>query len=165
MSKTSTGTGGDTFWNSFIGTVGTIYISGRVNSTLQSIAGVTYNGTTRIGGSGGTETINGNIGWYSLSAGAAATQVFKLNSASAPYTDDYVSVSIAKNSTSTVLTVTTVWSSAASSNTTQISGGTATASPFSSYGSAPTVLCRYVPPSTTYLTNTWGTPAVSASVV
>jgi hypothetical protein len=164
MNKTSTGTGGDVFWNSFIPLVGTLYISGRVNSTLQTIAGVTYNGTTRIGGTGGTETINGSIGWYSLSAGSAATQVFKLNSASSPYTDDYLSVSIAKDSTSTVLTITTVWHSAASTNSTQISGGTATISPFSSYGSAPTVLCRYVPPSTTYLTNTWGTPVVSASV-
>jgi hypothetical protein len=27
------------------------------------------------------------------------------------------------------------------------------------------VLCRYIPPSTTYLTNTWGTPAIASSVV
>jgi hypothetical protein len=26
------------------------------------------------------------------------------------------------------------------------------------------VLCRFVPPSTTYLTNTWGTPTVASSV-
>jgi hypothetical protein len=26
------------------------------------------------------------------------------------------------------------------------------------------VLCRFVPPSTTFLTNSWGTPTVSATV-
>jgi hypothetical protein len=26
------------------------------------------------------------------------------------------------------------------------------------------VLCRFIPPSTTFLTNSWGTPTVSATV-
>jgi hypothetical protein len=165
MNKSSTGTTADDFWNTFAGQVGTLYFSGRVNSALQTIAGVTYNGTTRIGGSGGTEIINSNIGWYSLTPGASATQVFQLTGDTTPYADDNITVSIAKNSTSTVLTVTTVWTAGSGVNTTQISGGTPTSSPFSSYGSAPTVLCRYIPPSTNYLTNTWGTPTVVASVV
>jgi hypothetical protein len=29
---------------------------------------------------------------------------------------------------------------------------------------APTTLVTYIPPSTTYLTNSWGTPAIAASV-
>ena len=165
MSKTSTGYPFDTFWNEFSSQVGTLYISGRVNGAEQTIAGVTYTGTTRIGGTGGTETSSPNIGWYSLTPGASATQVFQLAAGSGPYADDIITVSIAKNSASTVLTITTVWNAGSSASSTQITGGTPTSSPFSTYGSAPTILCRYVPPSTTYLTNTWGAPTVSASVV
>ena len=40
MSKTSTGTDIDPDWNTFAGTVGTLYMSGRVNSAAQTIAGV-----------------------------------------------------------------------------------------------------------------------------
>jgi hypothetical protein len=29
---------------------------------------------------------------------------------------------------------------------------------------APTTLVTYIPPATTYLTNSWGTPAIAASV-
>lgn len=165
MNKSSTGTSADEFWNAFTTQVGSLYISGWVNSAPQTIAGVSYNGTTRIGGTGGSPSISSTTGWYSLVAGASATQIFRLYGGTAPYTNDYINVTIAKNSSSTALTITTTWNAGADTNTTQITGGTTTASPFSSYGDAPTVLCRYVPPSTTYLTNTWGTPTVSATVV
>lgn len=166
MSKTSTGTDIDADWNTFVGTVGTLYMSGRVNSAAQTIAGVSYTGFTRSGGSGTPSPNLTTTGWYSLTPGAAATTLFQLNSTVSPYTGDYVRVQAAVNSGATVLTLTTVWNQTANSGageSANISGGTDTASPYTSFGTAPAVLCRFVPPSST-LTNSWGTPAVASSI-
>lgn len=166
MNKSSTGVDNDPDWNTFIGKVGTISVTGIAGS--KTLAGTAYTGTTRTGGTGGTQTtLSTATGWYALTAGAAATTIFQLNDDLAPYTGDTVIVTAAKNAGSTVLTLTTTWNSSAragAGQSTNISGGTDTASPFSAYGTAPTVLCRFVPPSTTYLTNSWGTPAVASSV-
>ena len=167
MSKSSTGTDNDPDWNTFLGTIGTLYISGRVAGAAQTIASTSYTGTTRVGGSGTPGTLTTTTGWYSLSAGAAATTIFQLNSTVAPYTGDYISVTAAKNAGSTVLTLVTTWFNAGDVNvgaSTNISGGTDTASPYTAFGTAPAVLCRYVPPSTTYLTNSWGTPAIASAI-
>jgi len=168
MSKTSTGSDKDADWNTLVGQVGTIYVSGRVNSAAQTIAGVSYTGTTRVGGSGGTQTtLATTTGWYSLTPGGAATTIFQLNDASSPYTGDYIRVTAAVNSGSTVLTLVTTWvdagySGAGKSN--NISGGTNTTSPYTTFGTASAVLCRFVPPSTTYLSNSWGTPTVASTL-
>ena len=167
MSKTSTGTDIDADWNTFVGTLGTLYMSGRVNSAAQTIAGVSYTGFTRIGGSGTPSPNLTTTGWYSLTPGAAATTLFQLNSTVSPYTGDYIQVTAAVNSGSTVLTLVTTWNQTANSGageTANISGGTDTASPYTAFGTAPAVLCRFVPPSST-LTNSWGTPAVASSIV
>ena len=169
MSKTSTGTDIDADWNAFAGQVGTLYISGRVNSAAQTINGTSYTGTTRIGGSGGTQTtLATTTGWYQLTAGAAATTLFQLNNATSPYTGEYIRVTAAKNAGSTALTLVTTWfqpAVATVGTTCNISGGTDTTSPYSAFGTAPAVLCRYIPPSTTYLTTaSWGTPTWASSV-
>jgi hypothetical protein len=167
--KSSTGTDNDADWNTFAGKCGSIYISGRVNSAAQTIAGTSYTGTTRVGGSGGTQTtLATTTGWYSLTPGAAATTLFQLNDTVSPYTGDYIATTAAVNAGSTVLTLTTTWVSTSRSGagqSTNISGGTATSSPSTTIsGTAPTTLVTYIPPSTSYLTNTWGTPAIAASV-
>lgn len=167
MSKSSTGTDIDADWNTFVGTVGTLYLSGRVNSAAQTINGVSYTGFTRSGGTGTPSPNLTTTGWYSLTPGAAATTLWQLNSTVSPYTGDYVRVTAAVNAGSTVLTLVTTWTQAAVSGagqTTNISGGTDTASPYSSFGTAPAVLCRFIPPSTTYLTNSWGTPTVASTI-
>ena len=172
MSKTSTGTTKDDDWNAFAASVGVLYLSGRVNSAAQTIAGNSYTGFTRVGGSG-SPTVNATTtGWYTLSAGAGATTMFNIQGALYPYTGDYIRVTMAKNVGADTLTIVTTWYDAGDDNggpgpltSSAISGGTATTSPYSSFGTAPTVLCRFVPPSTTYLSASWGTPAVAASVV
>ena len=166
MSKTSTGTDIDPDWNTFVGTVGTLYMSGRVNSAAQTIAGVSYTGFTRSGGSGTPSPNLTTTGWYSLTPGAAATSLFQLNSTVSPYTGDYILVQAAVNAGSTVLTLTTTWNQTTNSGageTANISGGTDTASPYTAFGTAPAVLCRFIPPSAT-LTYSWGTPAVASSI-
>jgi hypothetical protein len=139
-------------------------MSGRVNSAAQTIAGQSYTGFTRIGGSGTPSPNLTTTGWYTLTAGAAATTMFQLTSTVSPYTSDFVRVTAAKNAGSTTLTFVTTWSDSGSGQTSNISGGTDTASPFSSFGTAPAVVCRFVPPATTNLTNSWGTPTIAASV-
>lgn len=168
--KSSTGLDSDADWNTFIGYCGSLYISGRVNSAAQTIAGTSYTGTTRIGGTGGTQTtLATTTGWYSLTAGAAATTVFQLNDTASPYTGDTIITTAAVNAGSTTLTLTTTFNStsrAGAGQNTQISGGTAVSSPATSIGAAtaPTTLCTYIPPSTSYLTQSWGTPTITASV-
>jgi hypothetical protein len=168
MSKTSTGSDKDPDWNSFVGTVGSLFLSGRVNSAAQTIAGTSYTGFTRSGGSGTPSPNLTTTGWYSFTGGAAATTMWQLNSVTSPYTADFIRVTAAVNAGRTILTLITTWVDggyAGAGKDNSISGGTATTSPFSTFGTAPTVLVRFVPPSSTYLTTAaWGTPAVAASV-
>jgi len=168
--KSSTGTDKDPDWNTLAGYPGQIYFSGRVAGAAQQIAGSSYTGTTRAGGSGGTETtLATTTGFYSLTNDAAATTIFQLTSAVSPYTGDYIRTTVNLITSSTVLRFITTWvdagwSGAGKSN--DISGGTDTTSPNTgtSYGTAPLTLVRFLPPSTTTLTDSWGTPTVASTI-
>jgi hypothetical protein len=167
--KSSTGTDADPDWNTLAGQCGSINFTGRVASTTNTIAGQAYTGTTRISGSGGTQTtLATTTGFYNLTAGGAAVTIFQLNNASSPYTPDFIRTQVALNAGGTVLTFTTVWSDNGSSGagtSANISGGTATASPATSItGTAPTTLLNVIPPSTTNLSASWGTPAINSTV-
>ena len=169
--KSSTGTDHDPDWNTLAGQPGSIFFSGRVAGTSNTIAGQAYTGTTRIGGSGGTQTtLATTTGYYSLTAGGAATTIFQLNNTTSPYTPEFIRTTVALNAGSTVLTFTTTWvddGTSGAGTTANISGGTAVTSPATSIGAAtaPTTLLTYRPPSTTYLTEaSWGTPAIASSV-
>ena len=160
--KSSTGTDVDPDWNTLAGWCGSINITGGA----QTIAGQAYTGTTRIGGTGGTQTtLSTGTGWYALTG--SPTTIFQLNNSGGPYTGEYIRTTATATS-STVLTLVTTWVSDGSSGagtSANISGGTDTASPSTTItGTAPTTLVTYLPPSTTYLTNSWGTPTIAASV-
>jgi len=164
--KSSTGTDADPDWNNLAGQCGSISLTGRVNSNSQLIAGTTYTGTTRIGGTGGTQTtLATTTGWYNLTG--TPTTIFQLNDAVSPYSTNFIRTQATATST-TVLTLVTVWSDDGTGTvgaTSNISGGTATASPSTTItGTAPTTLVTYIPPSTTYLSASWGTPTIAASV-
>ena len=108
--KSSTGTDHDPDWNTLAGQTGNIFFSGRVNSTTNTIAGQAYTGTTRLSGTGGTETtLATTTGFYNLVAGAAATTIFQLNNATAPYTTEYIRTTVALSAGSDVLTFVTTW--------------------------------------------------------
>ena len=164
--KSSTGTDHDADWNTFAGQVGSICITGRVNSASQSIAGQVYTGTTRLNASGGTQTtLATTTGWYNLTG--SPTTIFLLNNTTAPYQPEYIQTTATATS-STVLTLVTTWfddGTAVVGSTSNISGGTATTSPSTTItGTAPTTLVTYLPPNTVTLANTWGTPTIAASV-
>ena len=164
--KSSTGTDADEDWNTLSGYVGSINLTGRVNGAAQTIAAQSYTGTTRLSGTGGTETtLTTTTGWYNLTG--SPTTIFQLNNPTAPYTTEFIRTTATATS-STVLTLVTTWVSDGSSGagtSSNISGGTATASPSTTIsGTAPTTLVTYIPPSTTYLSASWGTPTIAASV-
>jgi len=165
--KSSTGTDSDPDWNTLAGQCGTINLTGRVNGAAQTIAAQSYTGTTRLSGTGGTQTtLATTTGWYNLTG--VATTIFQLNNATAPYSGEYIRTTATATST-TVLTLVTTWVSDGSSGagtTANISGGTATGSPSTTIsGTAPTTLVTYLPPSTAQgLSNSWGTPTIAASV-
>lgn len=165
--KSSTGTDIDPDWNTFAGYPGSIYITGRVNSAAQTIAGVSYTGTTRIGGSGGTlNNLTTTTGWYQLTG--TPLNIFQLYNDNAPYTGEYILTTAAV--TATTLTLSTTWLQppvSGAGTTADISGGTDTAAgSVTITGSAPTTLCTYFPPSTAQgLSASWGTPTIAASVV
>lgn len=168
--KSSTGTDHDPDWNTFAGQCGNIFLGGYINSAAQSIAGTTYTGTTRIAGGGGTQTtLATTTGFYQLTT--TPVTIFQLNNASSPYTPEFIrtNASVNANASPTVITLTTVWSDDGSSGagtTSNISGGTAVSSPATAIGAAtaPTTLVNLIPPSTTYLSASWGTPTIAASV-
>jgi hypothetical protein len=157
VSKTATGNTGDPEWNDLANTLcGDIYFSGVAAS--HTIAGTAYTGTTKIGGTGTPNTLSTSTGRYALTAGAAATIIYKQFADTAPYTANFIQHSVALNAGSTALTFTTLWSA---SDGDPISGGTAASG--ATPGTAPCTICTYFPPSTTNLTNTWGTPTVAAT--
>jgi len=168
--KSSNVTDHDPDWNTLAGQCGSINFTGRVNSAAQTIAGTSYTGTTRIGGTGGTQTtLATTTGYYNLTPGAAATTIFQLNNATAPYTPEFIRTTVALNVGSTVLTFTTTWVDDGSSGagvSSNITGGTGVSSPATTIGAAtaPTTLLTYIPPSTSFLTASWGTPTIAASV-
>jgi hypothetical protein len=157
VSKTSTGQDGDAEWNDLAGTLcGDIYISGGDYS--QTINGQAYTGTTKIGGTGSPAVLNTTIGFFDLVAGASATVVYRQNADTAPYTNNFIQHSIAKGASSDTLVITTLWSA---SDGDTISGGTAASG--ATPGTAPCTIATYFPPSTTYLSNSWGTPTIAAT--
>jgi hypothetical protein len=170
MSKTVNSTDADADWNALVQSVGALFLSGRVNSADQTIGPApnnVYTGFTRSGGTGTPDPNLTTTGWYSLASGGAATTMFQLAMSSSPYTGNYIRVTAAVNAGRTALTLVTTWVSSGSSGfgtSANISGGTDTASPYVSFGTAPAVLCRFIPPSTNFLTNTWGTPSIAATV-
>lgn len=155
VSKTSTGDLGDPEWNDLANTLcGDIFITG--GDGTQTINGQAYTGTTKIGGTGTPDTLATTTGWYDLTT--SPTIVYKQFADTAPYTSNFIQHSLSRDAGSTELIITTLWSAVDGD---PISGGTAASG--ATPGTAPCTIVSYFPPSTTYLTNSWGTPAIAAT--
>ena len=159
-SKTSTGTVADPEWNDLANDlVGDIYITGGA----QTIAAVSYTGTTKTGGTGSPATLLTTTGWYNLTT--SDTLIYKQFADTAPYTGQFIQIQAKTAGSGTQLILTTTWTDPGGSpigSTDQITGGTATSG--ISFGTAPATVVTYFPPSTTYLTASWGAPTVTATV-
>ena len=167
VGKSSTGTVADPEWNDIAGTLsGAIFLTGA--AAAKTIASTSYTGTTKVGGTGSPTVLSTSTGAYALTT--TATTIYKQFADTSPYTGQFIQLnaSVDSNSAPTVLTYSTTWVDPGASGagaTDAITGGTATNSPATSItGTAPTTLVTYFPPSTSFLTNTWGTPTIAASV-
>lgn len=140
------GSGINNLFYSIATAMGTIKFSSQSGVT---IAGTAFNGTTKIGGSGVLNTdytISSGTGFYNLLT--TDTQIFRQNATGAlsKYLTSYISVNARLDATGTILRFTTVFDSNWSSG----SGLTV--------GTGTRVTGTVIPPVTTYLSNTWGTP-------
>jgi len=159
-SKTVDVTDADTEWNDLATNLcGVIFLSG--SGTAKTIAGIAYNGTTKVGGTGSPSILSSGIGAYNLTG--SPTNLYKQFADTGPYTGQYINLSATNDGTN--ITFTTTWfddGGSAAGSSDNISGGTATSG--ATFGTAPATLVTVFPPSTTYLANTWGSISVAASV-
>jgi hypothetical protein len=166
-SKTSTGQLADAEWNDLANTlVGDIYITAGSVLSPQTIAATSYTGTTKVGGTGTPVTLTTSTGWYNLLT--SDTLIYKQFADTAPYTGQFIAVNAKTAGSGTQLVLTTTWVDPGGSGTGSsdvITGGTATTSPFSAFGTAPATVVTLFVPSSTYLTSAaWGTPTIAAAV-
>lgn len=155
VSKTSTGNTGDPEWNDLANTLcGDIWVTGL--GTAKTIAGTSYTGITRIGGTGTAAVLNTSLGWFNLTTSDQV--VYRQNADTSPYTNNFIQHSLRTATSGTQLVITTTWSA---SDGDPITGGTAPTG--ATPGTAPCTIVTYYPPATTNLTNTWGTPTVAAT--
>jgi hypothetical protein len=166
-SKTADSTASDTEWNDLANTlVGDIYITGGTGT--QSIAGSSYTGTTKVGGTGTATTLTTTTGWFDLLT--TDTLIYKQFADTSPYTGSFIQINAKTAGSGTQLVLTTAWTDPGGSgvgSSDDISGGTAVSSPATSIGAAtaPTTLVTYFPPSSTYLTSAaWGTPTIASAI-
>jgi hypothetical protein len=153
-----TGSGINGLFNALGTACGTLVISSP-NSGAVSIASVGYNGIQKVGGSGSVTTLSSNVGYWGMSTNNQ--EVFKqfggtFQSGGGTYSQNYVSVNVRTNGAQgsngdngSTITITTIWDEVPNGLTVQ--AGT-------------TVSLTVRPPSTTYMSNSWGTPSVSGSV-
>ena len=122
-----------------------------------------YTGTTKIGGTGTPTTLLTAVGWYDLTT--SDTLIYQQYADTSPYSGQYIAINAKTAGSGTQLVLTTTWVDPGGSgvgSSDNISGGTATTG--ITFGTAPATVVTYFPPSSTYLTNSWGTPAVAATV-
>lgn len=143
----------NTEWAALCTAAGTTVIGN--GAAAATIAGTSYNaGTTKIGGSGTVNTLSTALGYHSLTTSDQVA--FRQYSATSPYTTNYLDVLIREDATGAVLTVTVRFIDAAADDSIPAALDVVD-------GTLQTNLVLR-PPSTTYITNTWGTPTISVSV-
>jgi hypothetical protein len=155
------GSGINGLFNALGTSCGTILISSPNTGTVN-IASVGYNGISKVGGQGVVTTLLPNVGYWGMTT--TNREVFKQFGGSytnptaggGTYSQNYLSVNVRTNGAQgsngdngSIITVTTVWDEVPN-------GLTASA------GTKVNLTVR--PPSSTYLTNTWGTPSVAGTV-
>lgn len=156
------GTNVNSLWNTLCNQCGTLVISAPRSGTAR-IAGTDYSGVTKVGGAGSPAILATNVGYYGLTT--SYQNIFKQLASSTGgikyfYLSSYLSVSIKSNGTR--------GTNGDNGNIISIAvkldevpdGGTANT--ITSAGTNVTTSVR--PPSTSYLTNTWGVPTITSSV-
>lgn len=148
----------NTDWTTLCSNCGTVVLTGGAGPA--TIAGTTYTGTDKIGGSGTPVILQSNLGYYDLTT--VNQIVFRQNSSDATYgyggTGNRIQVEARGNVVvpANIVTVTVRF----------VDGSPDTSIPSSLDVVDGTLTTNLIlrPPSTTYLTNTWGIPTISVNV-
>lgn len=141
----------NTIFSDICSETGTIWLSSPTSDTI-SLSSLVYAGVTKIGGVASTRSsINSNYGFYALNA--TPTQIYsqRANIGGAYYNVSNLKILASTISEGSIKKVNFACEFDVVPNGTTVSAGTVA-----------TLTIR--PPSTTYLTNTWGTPTVTTSI-
>lgn len=153
------GTNMNLLFNNLCSNVGTVVISSPSSGSI-TVAGTSYNGITKIGGGGNAPTIDANKGYYGLTT--SNSTVFTQTASTGPsgYLSTFIRFIVRTNGVQgsnsdngSVVTVFTIWDEVPD-------GG----SPLSTVGTGSETTMTVRPPSTTNISNTWGTITLAGSV-
>ena len=142
-------------WTDLCGDIGTVCITGGTSSA--TIAGTSYSGTDKIGGGGAAPTMNDNYGFYDSTT--SEIQIFKQYADTSPYTANYIRMTMSDNGAG-VITIKVKYRDDAADTTSDYYG----AQTHDKVDGSLTTTMALRQPSTTYLTNTWGTPTMSSTI-
>ena len=145
----------NTEWADLCSAIGTVCITGGAGTA--TIAGTAYSGTDKVGGHGATPTVNDNYGFHDSTT--TETQLFIQYADTAPYTSNYIRISMSDNGAG-VITVKVKYRDDAGDTTSDYYG----AQSHDKVDGSLTTTMALRQPSTTYLSNTWGTPTMSSSI-
>ncbi len=138
----------NTGWSNLCTACGTINITGE--GTSKTIGGTAYTGTTKIGGSGTPTVLLTGTGVNDYVG--TDTTIFKQWDTTVDYTLNNLDIR-GKSVDATSIDLSVNLFDDADANTDETVDGTLT------------VTTTVIPPSTTYLSSTWGTPTMSGSVI
>jgi len=159
--RSGTNNSKSTEWNDLASDIGTIAFT---SGSTATIAGTTYSGTDKIGGSGTVNSIADNTGFYDLTPGGSSTLIFKQFADSSPYTANYIEIRVALNSSSNVLTFTMTFRDDATDTKFDNDQPTQNPQTFDQVQGTTGSTTVVRPPSTAHISNTWGTPTISGSI-
>jgi len=145
----------NTGWANLCSAVGTVWLTSAGPSgpaTSVTLAGTSYQGTDKKGGSGSVTT-ESNIGFHDLTGSNQET--FKQFDATYLYTSNYIKINYKYASNIVTITVTCQDDANTSGNPGATQDETVTADI--------NLTTTVRQPSTTYISNSWGTPTVSVS--
>lgn len=149
------GTGIDLLFNNLASNVGTVVLSSPISGSV-TIAGLSYNGITKVGGGGNAPTIVPNNGYYALTTSNATVFTQTASTGPSGYLGTFIRFIVRSNGpqgsngdAGSVITIHTIWD--------EVPDGLVV-----SAGSATTM--TLTPPETVNLANSWGTVTLAGSV-
>lgn len=140
----------NTSWTNLLTACGTL--NWTTGTSTQTIAGTSYTGTTKTGGSGSPTVYTTTTGFYDFLT--TDTNVFKQFASTYLYTVNFVNINVkldALPGSATVMTITVVFQDDENTPEENVDGTL-------------TSTVTAVAPSTTYLSASWGTPTLSSSI-
>lgn len=155
VSHANTAAGINILFNQLASNVGTVVMSAPTSGSI-TVAGVSYNGITKVGGGGNAPTIDANKGYYSLTTANATVFTQTASTGPSGYLGTFIRFIVKSNGpqgsnsdAGSVITIYTIWD--------EIPDGFLVGT-----GSTTTLTVR--PPSSTNISNSWGTITLAGSV-